>query len=92
LKNTEKRLLRQLSNFLRDEITLEATGAHFYRKSGAVNLGFYLHQIGFPGSPGAVFGVAYLVTGCCMFSAQFTCPRHISFLTKYFVFQNPIKF
>ena len=71
------------SHFFRDKITLEATGAHFYRKSGAVDFGFYLHQIGFPGSPGAVFSVAYLVAGCSMFSAEFTSPRHISFLKNY---------
>jgi hypothetical protein len=79
-------------HFFGDKITLEAAGAHFYGKSGAVDFGFYLHQIGFPSPPGAVFGMAYFIAGYGMFSAQFTSPRHISFLKKYFTFQNPIKF
>ena len=63
-------------DFFGDKVAFEAAGAYFYRKSSALNLGFYLNQIGFPGPPGAVFGVANLIAGHCMFSAQITSPRH----------------
>jgi hypothetical protein len=63
-------------DFFGDKVAFEAAGAQFYRKSGAFNLGFYLNQIGFPCPPGAVLGVADLIPGHGMFSAQITSPRH----------------
>ena len=62
--------------FLGDKIASQAAGADFYRKGRAVNLGFYLNQVGFPCPPGAVLGVAHLVAGRCMFSANFAGSRH----------------
>ena len=63
-------------DFFGDKVAFEAAGAYFNRKSGAFNLGFYLNQVGFPGPPGAVLGVADLIAGHGMFSAQITSPRH----------------
>jgi hypothetical protein len=62
--------------FFGDKVAFQAAGAEFYRKSSAFNLGFYLNQIGLPGPPGAVLGVADLISGHGMFSAQITGPRH----------------
>jgi hypothetical protein len=63
-------------DFFGDKVAFKAAGAQFYRKSSAFNLGFYLYQIGFPCPPGAVLGVAHLIAGHGMFSAQITSPRH----------------
>ena len=63
-------------HFFGDKVAFQAAGAEFYRKSSALNLGFYLNQVGFPGPPGAVLGVADLIAGHSMFSAQITSPRH----------------
>jgi len=52
-----------------DIVAFEAAGAHFYGKSGAFYLGFYLYQVGFPSPPGAVFGVAHFIAGYGMLSA-----------------------
>jgi hypothetical protein len=56
-------------HFFGDKVAFKTAGAHFYRKSGAVDFGFYLYQIGFPGTPGVVFGMADLIPGYGMFSA-----------------------
>jgi len=63
-------------DFFGNKIASEAAGTDFCRESRAVNLGFYLYQIGFPCPSGTVFGMAYLITGYRMFSANITCPRH----------------
>jgi len=63
-------------DFFGNKIASEAAGADFCRESRAIDLGFYLYQIGFPCSSGTVFGMAYLVPGHRMFSANITCPRH----------------
>jgi hypothetical protein len=61
-------------HFLGDKIASEAAGTDFRRESRAINLGFYLYKIGFPCSSGTVFGMAYLITGHRMFSANITGP------------------
>ena len=62
--------------FFGDAVAFKAAGANFNRKSGAFDFGFYFYQVGFPGTPGAVFGMAYFITGSRMFSAKLTGPRH----------------
>ena len=76
-----------LLDFFGDKVAFKAASAQFYRKSSAFNLGFYLNQIGFPCPPGAVLGVAYLIAGHGMFSAQITGPRH--FILPYFDILKP---
>jgi hypothetical protein len=60
------------SDLFRYKVAFQAAGAHFQGKSGAINLGFYLYQVGFPGPPGAVFGVADFIASHGMFSAKIT--------------------
>jgi hypothetical protein len=50
-------------DFFRYKITFQTTGTHFQGESGAVNFGFYLYKVRFPGAPGAVFGVANFIAG-----------------------------
>jgi hypothetical protein len=66
----------EASDFFLYKIAFQAAGAHFQGESGAINLGFYLYQVGFPGPPGAVFGVADFIAGHGMFSANITGSRH----------------
>jgi hypothetical protein len=63
-------------DFFGNKIASEAASTNFCRKSRTINLGFYLYQIWFPCPSGAVFGMAYLITGHRMFPANITGPRH----------------
>jgi hypothetical protein len=57
-----------------DIVAFQAAGAYFQRKSRTFDLGFNLLKIGFPGPPGAVFGVADFIAGSRMFSAKIAGP------------------
>ena len=56
--------------FFRNIIALETAGANFQCYGASPKIGFYLYQIGFPGPAGVVFGVADLISGNCVFSAN----------------------
>jgi hypothetical protein len=56
--------------FLFDNIALETTGADFKGQGCTLYLSFYLYQIGPPGAAGMVLGMAYLVPGNGVFSAN----------------------
>ena len=61
-------------NFLGNIIALETAGTDFEGNSSSAEFGLYLDQIGFPGSAGMILGMAYLIAGHCMFSANITSP------------------
>jgi hypothetical protein len=61
-------------NFFGDKITFQAAGADFQGYGGTPQLGFYLDQIGLPGTAGVVFRVAHRIAGNRMFSAYIAGP------------------
>ena len=60
--------------FFGNETTFQAPGADFHGFCCALNLGLYFNQIGLPGAPGMIIGMAYLVTAYCVFSAYCASP------------------
>jgi hypothetical protein len=70
--NTER--LEPHLHLFGDIIAFQTAGAYLQRQSSPFNLGFNLHQIGLPSPAGMVFGVAYLIAGNRMFSANITGP------------------
>jgi hypothetical protein len=64
----------KLLDFPGNLVALEAAGADLKGYRGAVELGFYLLEVRFPGAAGVVVGVAYLVPGDGVFSADIATP------------------
>jgi hypothetical protein len=61
-------------DFFGNKVAFQTAGAEFHRKSRSADFGFYLHQIGLPGPAGMILGMAYLVAGNRVFSANIAGP------------------
>ena len=65
-----KQFRRLNLNFLGYIIAFKTAGADFQGYGRSSKFGFNLYQIRFPGSSGSVLGVADLIAGDCVFSAN----------------------